>query len=205
MLRPMARSGPSSPPDPRNVQRRNAAERILRGAATRLSEIGAAELSLQDVAAAAGVSKALIHYHFADKELLLVRVVEWTTGEVVQREEQALTNAVAASAVDALWMCLVTELELGHLRVLLELGQYRAPQVQDAVARSLGERRAATVRTIDRLFALLELRPRVPTELLASVVTAFTDGLASRPRRDDTTEARVAFDVFWLSILSLAE
>ena len=191
--------------DARAGQRRNASERILHGAARRLTEVGAAELSLQDVAAAAGVSKALIHYHFADKELLLVRVVEWTTSEVVMREERALANATAAGAVDALWMCLAAELELGHLRVLLELSQYRAPQVQEAVERSLGDRSAATARTISRLFTLLELRPRVPIELLASVVTAFTDGLASRPRRPDATEARVAFDVFWLSILSLAE
>jgi AcrR family transcriptional regulator len=185
--------------------RRNAAERILQGATERLIAIGAAELSLQDVAAHAGVSKALIHYHFADKETLLVRVVEWTTGQVVARQRSALGDIAPASAVDALWQWLSGELEGGHLRVLLELTQYRAPRVQEAVRESVAVRQAAMVATISRLFKLLGLYPRVPAELLASVVVAFDDGLVARSPGRDTAEARVAFDIFWLSILSLAE
>ena len=42
-------------------------------------------------------------------------------------------------------------------------------------------------------------------ELLARVVVAFIDGLASHPRGDDSRDVRVTFDVFWLSLLSLAE
>ena len=171
----------------------------------RLIEVGAAELSLHDVAIAAGVSKALIHYHFADKESLLIRLVEWATREILTRERSALEGTSPAHAVDALWQWLSRELEQGHLRALLELTQCRAQGVQEAVRVSAGSRCEAMIVTVERLFALLELRPRVPAELLASVVVAFSDGLAVRPAGDTIEHARVAFDVFWLSILSLAE
>jgi hypothetical protein len=87
----------------------------------------------------------------------------------------------------------------------VELGQYRAPRVQTAVADALQVRRDASLQTIRRLFELLELRPRVPVELLAGVVVAFIDGLASRPDSGTAEDVRVTFDVFWLSLLSLAE
>lgn len=191
-------------PEPR-LPRRNAADRILRAAAVRLSTLGAAELSLQDVATAAGVSKALIHYHYRDKESLLEQVAVWATAASVERERQALDGSTAANAVDSLWRWLEGELQGGHLRLLVELSQYRAPRVQAAVGEALRMRRDASMDTIRRLFELLELRPRVPVELLAGVVVAFIDGLASRPEPDAPEDARVTFDIFWLSLLSLAE
>ena len=196
----------TGPDDSRSRRsRRNAAERILRAAASRLSTLGAAELSLQDVATAAGVSKALIHYHYRDKESLLEQVAVWATAETVERERRALDASTAANAVDALWQWLEEELRGGHLRLLLELGQYRVPRVRAAVADALRIRQDASMHTIRRLFELLELRPRVPVELLAGVVVAFIDGLASRPASESPDDARVTFDVFWLSLLSLAE
>jgi AcrR family transcriptional regulator len=203
MHQPSVPSVPSSVPARRS--RRNASDRILRAAALRLSTLGAAELSLQDVAAAAGVSKALIHYHYKDKESLLEQVTVWATAESVQRERQALDGSTAADAVDALWRWLDEELRGGHLRLLVELGQYRAPRVRTAVIEALRVRRDASTQTIRRLFELLELRPRVPVEMLAGVVVAFIDGLASRPLPETPDDARVTFDVFWLSLLSLAE
>lgn len=185
--------------------RRNAADRILRAAAVRLSALGAAELSMQDVATAAGVSKALIHYHYRDKESLLEQVAIWATAGSVERERQALDGSTAADAVDALWRWLEDELQGGHLRLLVELGQYRAPRVRAVVAEALRVRQEAAAHTITRLFGLLELRPRVPVELLAGVVVSFVDGLASRPVPGTPDDARVTFDVFWLSLLSLAE
>jgi hypothetical protein len=73
------------------------------------------------------------------------------------------------------------------------------------VEESLRVRRESATDSIRHLFELLELRPRVPTELLAGVVVAFIDGLASHPRGEDDQDVRITFDVFWLSLLSLAE
>ena len=180
-------------------------ERILYAAATRVVAGGTANLSMQDVADAAGVSKGLIHYHFHDKETLLTRLIEWMTGESIEREASTLARSTPKTAVDDLWQWVAGEIERGHLRVLNELAQERGPLISDAIRRSARVRRDAAALTVDRLFALLELRPRVPVQLLADVIVAFIDGLAIHASLEPDANHRVAFDVLWLSLLSLAE
>ena len=85
--------------------------------------------------------------------------------------------------------------------------------MQAAARQAAALRRAAAKDTLERLFAILELRPRVEPALLGNVVVAFVDGLAidwGLAADDAATDrggaaARVAFDVFWLAMLSLAE
>lgn len=182
-----------------------AAERILRAAVRRIVEGGASALTMNDVAEEAGVSKGLIHYHFHDKETLLARVVEWMTHQLVVREAAALVESTPRHAIDDLWQWLDGELARGHLRVLLELAQWPEPLVHGAVRVSAAARREAAAESTARLFALLGLRPRVPAELLADVIVPFADGLAVSAGLEAEWNARAAFDVFWLSLLSLAE
>jgi AcrR family transcriptional regulator len=160
---------------------------------------------MQDVADAAGVSKGLIHYHFHDKETLLTRLIEWMTRASIERESATLARSVPKTAVDDLWTWVAGEIERGHLRVLNELAQERGPLISDAIRRSAQARREAAALTVDRLFALLELRPRVPVPLLADVIVAFIDGLAIHASVAPEANHRVAYDVLWLSLLSLAE
>ena len=159
------------------------------------------------------MSKALIHYHFVDKETLLARLIDHLTRDMVTREREALKHFEHEHnplAVDALWAWLEGELERGSLNVLLELDAYRGPAVQAAARQAAAARQSAAQETIERLFRILELRPRIEPALLAAVHVAFVDGLAIRSglARGDTrapTSPRVAFDVFWLAMLSLAE
>src|SRR5690348_8885577 len=159
---------------------------------------------MHEVSEEAGVSKGLIHYHFHDKETLLARVVEWLTRAVTMRERRALAESVPRTAVDDLWSWLAGELERGHIRVLLELTEWREPLVQRAARDSARERRAAAGESTELLFALLGLKPRIPMALLADVVVAFVDG-AAIGSADPEFNPRAAFDVFWLAVLSLAE
>lgn len=184
---------------------RTPAERILEAAARRVRAHGAAGTSMHDVAVEAGVSKALIHYHFKTKEALLARLIAWLADNVVTRERAALVDAPAATAVDRLWGWLASELDLGDVRVLAELAGTPAVEVRRASAAAARERRTAAAETVDRLFELLDLRPRVPGVMLAAVITAFVDGLAVDAAMDDAANPRVAFDVFWLALLGLAE
>ena len=184
-------------------------ERILYAAATRIVAGGTANLSMQDVADAAGVSKGLIHYHFHDKETLLTRLIEWLTQESIDREAATLALSAPKTAVDDLWTWVAGEIDRGHLRVLNELAQERGPLISDAIRRSARVRREAAMVTVDRLFALLELRPRVPVQFTGVVpdaqLQAFIDGLAIHASLAPDANHRVAFDVLWLSLLSLAE
>ncbi len=168
---------------------------------------------MSEIARDAGVSKALIHYHFVDKETLLARLIDHLARGVVAREREALRRFEHEHnplAVDALWAWLEGELERGSINVLLELDAYRGPAVQAAARAAAAAREAAAQETIQRLFAILELRPRIEPAMLATVHVAFVDGLAIRKglasgEERVSTPSRVAFDVFWLAMLSLAE
>lgn len=193
----------TSHPDRR--PRADAAERILRAAVRRIVASGAAALTMHEVAEEAGVSKGLIHYHFHDKETLLARMVEWITRNLVAREHAALAESPPRRAIDDLWSWLATELERGHIRVLLELAEWRGPLVQSAIRASTAARREAAEESVGHLFSLLALRPRIPPALLADVVVAFVDGLSVATGIDPETNTRAAFDVFWLALLGLAD
>ncbi|MEJ7811515.1 MAG: TetR/AcrR family transcriptional regulator [Gemmatimonadaceae bacterium] len=198
---------PPNPPAARATRRprADASERILRATAHAIVATGAVTLTMHDVAEEAGVSKGLIHYHFHDKETLLARLVEWMTRNLVARERSALTESVPRHAIDDLWAWLDGELRRGHLRVLSELAEWRGPLVRREVIESARARRATATDTVEQLFAFLGLKPRIPAGLMADVVVAFVDGLAVSTVVVPEGNPRAAYDVFWLSLLSLAE
>jgi AcrR family transcriptional regulator len=178
--------------------------RIVEAAVRCLVRGGVAGATMAAIAAEGGVSKALLHYHYADRERLLAEVVTQLGRRTIGRERAAMDAAIGSGAVDALWEWLAGELSRGELRALLELAMQHEPGVRraaDAVALARG--RAAT-QTVERLFADLGLTPRMPAALLGDASMAFVDGLAigaPSPGRDP----RVSFDLFWLALLSLAE
>lgn len=163
---------------------------------------GVAHATMSAIAAECGVSKALLHYHFADRAQLLAESAMLLGRRLVTRERRALEQANAANAIDVLWQWQGREMERGELRALLELGSVREPDVQEVITRIDGERRAAAATTVMTLFARLALTPRVPPELIASATYAFMNGLAVGVQDDDR---RTGFDVFWLAMLSLGD
>ncbi|HEU5185970.1 MAG TPA: TetR/AcrR family transcriptional regulator [Gemmatimonadaceae bacterium] len=199
----MAATPPLPPPVVRG--RRDATERILKAAATRLSLSGASALTLHEVAEEAGVSKALIHYHFQDKDTLLARLVEWMADGLVRRERGALATSTPVGAIDDLWRWLEGELARGHARALVELAAWRGARVRAAAGDAMRLRRAASAASAERLYTLLALRPRVPTVLVGDLLVTFVDGLAAAPEGDGKADSRGAFDVLWLALLGLAE
>ena len=195
------------PPIPAAVPA-DAVARIVEATIDQLVAEGIGTFNLQDVARRAGVSKGLIHYHFASREALLARAVDVIEMGMTARLADALQDAAPAAAIDRLWHSLEHELALGHLRVLGELAHDPVPHVRSAVERARRRRRDGLAAQIERLFALLALTPRVPTALIAAVVLAFEQGLASRGEsaaEDADDERRATFDVMWLALLSLTE
>ena len=156
------------------------------------------------IAAAAGVSKALLHYHYSDRARLLAEVVTQLGARLAERERVALDGADGSRAVDALWRWTGREVASGELCVLLELSLSREPLVREAAMAVAASRRSAASRMIEDLMARLGLVPRVPAELLGQAWLAFMDGLAMGGMMS-ATDPRVAFDVFWLAMLGLAE
>ncbi len=162
-------------------------------------------MSLSDVAREAGVSKALILYHFSDKYDLLARVIDDLATGMVDRQRAALAAEDSPLALDALWTWLSAELRMGSIATLVELGRSDCERVALAAKRASQARRSAAADTMAALFDILELVPRVPVAMLADVFICFVDGLALDAALIESRDARVAFDVFWLALLNLAD
>jgi AcrR family transcriptional regulator len=183
----------------------SATKRILGAARALVERGGAAEVSMGDVASAAGVSKALVHYHFRDKESLMQALVDDVGLAVVTRARDAVPADAADHALDSYWSWLQRELRAGDLRILMSLAEYDSPRVRAAARRIADQRREVTAEQVTALFTRLGLVPRVPPALLAETVVAFIDGLAASVALDAERDPRPAFDVLWLALLTLAE
>lgn len=180
-------------------------ERLLDASLRCAQQQGYGALSLQSIATHAEVSKALVLYHYRDKDDLLVTLIAWLTERLVSRERQALTVGVPSSVLEELWLWLQNELHEGELRVLIELASERSEVARLALEESAQRRHEAAQETVTRVFQALELTPRLPAAMLAACELAFRDGLVLATSRQASRNSRVAFDVFWLSLLSLAE
>lgn len=180
-----------------------ARERILAATLRCAQRNGGGAVSLQSIAAEAAVSKALILYHYGDKEQLLATTIRWLSERVVRREEEALEASSATSVLEDYWRWIDTETRSGEVRVLIELGQERGDECRRALGESAAQRQAVAERTVGRVFQLLDLSPRLPTAMLASCELSFRDGLVLWASRTPDRNSRVSFDVFWLSLLGL--
>lgn len=188
---------------PRSEARAPASRRILDAARELVSEGGAAQLSMGDVAARAGVSKALVHYHFTDKDTLVSALAEEVGRGVVERERAAIAQADAGHALDGYWRWLEGELRTGDAQILTALAECDSERVRALSRRIASDRRAAAMDHVTHVFESLSLTPRVPAALVADTVVAFIDGLATAYALDPTRDPRPAFDVLWLALITL--
>lgn len=182
-----------------------ATRRILSAARELVARGGAGAISIGDVATTAGVSKALVHYHFRDKDSLLHALVEDVGLAVVARARDALAREAPDHVLDEFWTSLEDELRRGDLRVLVSLSECDSSRVRAASRRIADQRREVTTAHVAQIFTRLDLSPRVPPALIAETVLAFSDGLAAAHALDRGRDPRPAFDVLWLALLTLAE
>jgi AcrR family transcriptional regulator len=178
--------------------------RIVSATIDCVRRVGAGEASMAAIAGTAGVSKALLHYHYTDRARLLAEVVTTLARALDAREDAAMRGTEGSGAVDGLWRWVESELALGELRVLLELSLVREPAVRAAAVDASRQRHRAAGRTVSLIFERLGLSPKVPVALLGNASLAFLDGLALRDA-EATEEARVSFDIFWFGLLGIAE
>ena len=131
------RSATASPPSPSDLTARAS---IRDAALTLFAARGYAGTSVRDIAAAAGVSPALLFHHYGSKEGLREAVDDWLVATVA--------DAVAAGAAEAGGADALTE----RFRRFAEVGAAH-PAVSDYVARILGEGGDAARDLFDRMVA----------------------------------------------------
>jgi AcrR family transcriptional regulator len=183
----------------------DARARIVDAGVRCIAREGVAGASMAAIALEAGVSKALLHYHYHDRSTLLAEIVERIGMRTIERERAAVDQSDGMGGLDAVWRWLDEELRRGELAALAELTLVREAPVRRATRAAASERRRSAAYTIDRLFTELDLRPRVPAPLMADATVAFIDGLALDVANGSAREPRVSYDIFWLALLGLTE
>ena len=93
---------------------------------------GVAAASMAAIAMEAGVSKALLHYHYHDRSRLLAEIVEQIGMRTIERELVAVDENGTMGGLDALWQWLEEELRRGELTALAELALAREAPVRRA-------------------------------------------------------------------------
>ncbi|MEV1087272.1 TetR/AcrR family transcriptional regulator [Streptomyces microflavus] len=183
---------------------------ILEAAATVIARRGVRGLRVEELAAEAGVSKALIYYHFEDRTGLLRRTLAFVNNRAERyTAEQAAAGQPAAEApagpLRRLEQALL--LELQDLPLVREnstaWGELRASAVFDPELR--GELALASVIWVREVADQLgEVRPTAPESALtasAERLTALLEGLSARwlsgilPLTDARTRMREAIGV----------
>jgi TetR/AcrR family transcriptional regulator, fatty acid metabolism regulator protein len=99
---PPASSPPASQPSARH-------EELLRNAYRLIAAKGMHRMTLQDVADAAGMSKANVVYHYKTKEDLVLSAMQWVLERVAERAVEATESAVGRDAkiramIDAIFL-----------------------------------------------------------------------------------------------------
>ena len=183
----------------------DARARIVDAGVRCIAREGVAGASMAAIALEAGVSKALLHYHYHDRATLLAEIVERIGARVIGRERAAIDDPTETGGLDALWRWLAAELRQGELASFSELALVREAAVRTASRTVAIHRRRSAALTIERLFADLDLLPKVPAALMADASVAFTDGLALDVANGSLRDPRVSFDIFWLALLGLTE
>ena len=183
-------------------------DKITAAAARALCDAGLQGFTVGRVAAAAGVSTALVHYHFSTKQALLAAAAgqlatTWATGAA-----EAFGHGAGLETLDRLWETLQRRAESGEERACAELRL--AGGADRALAVALEEPRAGVREAIARrLPALLrELGSAAPAEgeELAAAIAAVLDGAAlARATGRPAGEVRAAYDAFWLVLIAAGQ
>jgi AcrR family transcriptional regulator len=184
------------------MSRAETASRLLDGAIELGVAHGVGALSLQGIATTAGVSKALVLYHFGDKPALLAAVVERLGAQSVERLERA------THAPDALqgWRGMMLEEAVsGELALLGALSQEAELSGAPAVPEARRAREARATTLAEAMLRTLGLAPRVPSPLLGRVLIRHMDGLVIATARGGSSaeEIEAELDTFTLALFGL--
>jgi len=189
-------SSPSDSPAPRESVRR-----ILEAASTLWSRHGIQGVSLEKIAAAAGVAKSLLHYHFESKDHLLLEVNMYRAERLLAqvRIEAMPPGATVperiAGALEAVWGLLVD----GRSQVPLQVELWRASRESPRLREHL-ERFATGVRVLVHAALADALGPAAgddPARLAdqAALINIILEGFVFHLyQTDDVAGARRAFE-----------
>ena len=126
--------------------------RILDAALGEFSSLGMAGARMDQIAAAAGVNKALLYYHFDSKENLYVAAVEMISAKIRDQSMAVLMKDVSAGER-------LVRMALNHFDRILAQGEFQRLMQQEMMRQKQGEEGALQIvvkRVFSPLFAMYE-------------------------------------------------
>jgi AcrR family transcriptional regulator len=181
---------------------------IVEAATRQLISAGLSSFTVARVARAARASSALVHYHFATKQRLLLAAAEQLASRRTALRLERLEGARGLAALDGLWDGLVAGAARDAERAwhdLLLLAREDAA-VAAILLRERERESRALAADLPRLLRDLDSRPRIPAEDLASLFVTFLDGVAcALAVGADSGELRAAYDAFCLALVALGQ
>jgi AcrR family transcriptional regulator len=181
------------------VSRGERPERLLDAAATLGIARGVGALSVQAIATAAGVSKALVLYHFSDKAALYTALAR----QLATQDAEAMRGAAQTSDPMVAWRTMATA---GHGARALLGALLLEPPVHGVAPALTAEREAAATELGVAMLRALDLTPRIAPQLVGRLLVRQLDGLgAAQAARDALTAHDAELDAFALALLTLAD
>jgi TetR/AcrR family acrAB operon transcriptional repressor len=177
-------------------------QRILAAASQSFAAAGFSKTTVEEIAAAAGVSKGIVYRHFRGKELILEALLERTLDDWMRASRIDVDLARSGRACEAIERALRGTLDHAHTNPLVRALHQLDPLVllglhdSAAVRRRVGEARAQTVDAMRAAIASGELRADLDAEraadLVRMVMFALVDHLLSPQWIDGSDERFVA-------------
>lgn len=161
-------------------------QRILAAAAANIAELGLAGVRMATIAREAGVSTALLHYHFDTKERLFAEVLTYSYERSAELDQAALDRAgdSAAARLSAyLDRCLPVDDVLAEAWLLwqeLDLLCLRQPELAGIGTDLYGRLYGFVIELIEAGVATGEFRPTADAHTIAQAAVALCDGLGTR-------------------------
>jgi AcrR family transcriptional regulator len=161
-------------------------QRILAAAARNIAELGLAGVRMATIAREAGVSTALLHYHFDTKERLFAEVLAYSYERSAELDQAALDSAgpSAAGQLSAyLDRCLPVDQVLEEAWLLwqeLDLLCLRQPELAPMGNELYARLYRKVVEIIDAGVASGEFMPTSDPHSIAEAAVALCDGLGTR-------------------------
>ena len=196
--------------EPRTDKGRATRNRVLDAATALVFEHGVAATTLDDVRAAANVSKGQLYHYFADKEDLVHAVIDRTVQQVLDAQP-ALSDLSTWTAISK-WFDDLVEIQnarhaVGGCPIGGLAGQLAETdeQARHALAQGFDRWQEPLRSGLETMRSRRKLRPDAdPARLATATLAAIEGGLVLTQTRRDPHQLRIALDAAYIYLRSFA-
>lgn len=180
---------------------RDTAEALKRSALDLLSCSSYRNVTIKDIGREAGVTTAMIYYHFRDKDELLRAAIEYAIERALKHFHNVSENIEHPAAVIHEWLYMHVDLQEEIGKVLKLILDYRTSDVQtgridDAISRFYGTERTIITDSVLRGREMGIFAEGDDPAALSKLISTFLDGAVMRKRVFSDYDIRTSVELF---------